>query len=141
MSDQSAEAKRDRCEVCGREDESSLLQNCFECGDNFHLNPRNDVDGVDCGDAWIGESLGVHFYCQRCIDRMDADTRGARGDPSYAQAGMMPPGMAGPGLALPPMPAMPPQPPPQAQAQGEQGPPPRRAPAQRRRRYRRIDGP
>ena len=117
MSEQSAEGKRDRCEVCGREEESSLLQNCFECGADFHLNPRSDVDGIDCGDAWIGESLGVHFHCQRCIDRMDAETRGERGDPSNAQAGMMPP-----------------------QAQGEQGPPPRRAPPERRRRYRRIDG-
>ncbi len=139
MSEQSAEGKRYRCEVCGREEETRLLQSCFECGADFHLNPRNDVDGIDCGDAWIGESLGVHFYCQRCIDRMDAETRGVRGDPSYTQAGMMPPGMAGPGLSLPPPPAaMPPQPPPQAQ--GEQGPPPRRARPERRRRYRRIDG-
>lgn len=121
MSEQSAEGKRDRCEVCGREGEAHLLQSCFECGADFHLNPRNDVDGIDCGDAWIGESLGVHFYCQRCIDGMDAETRGVQGDPSYAQAGMMPP-----------------QPP--SQAQGEQGPPPRRARPERRRRYRRIDG-
>jgi hypothetical protein len=134
VSEQSTEGKRFRCEVCGREEETRLLQSCFECGADFHLNPRNDVDGIDCGDAWIGESLGVHFYCQRCIDRMDAETRGVRGDPSYAQAGMMPPGMAGPGLSPPPMPEMPPQ------LQGEQGPPPRRARPERRRRYRRIDG-
>ena len=74
-----------RCAVCGREEETPLLQRCFECGADFHLNPRNDVDGIDCGDVWIGDMLGGRFYCQRCIDRMDASERRARGDLAHAE--------------------------------------------------------
>jgi hypothetical protein len=73
------------CTVCGQaEADPRLLQFCFECGNAFHLNPRTDVEGRDCGDAWIGESLGVEYYCQTCIDRMQAASLG-QSDPSAAR--------------------------------------------------------
>lgn len=64
-------ADASRCDVCGlTESDPKLLQNCFECTSLFHLNPRADVEGTDCGDAWVGDTLGVEYFCQRCIDRM-----------------------------------------------------------------------
>ncbi len=116
-----------RCEICAREEtDARLLEMCSECGVNFHLNPRSDVEGIDCGDAVIGPELGVYFFCQRCIDRAGT---AAAGDPppSGEQSTDAPPSGApdlpsaadAPDLEAPPRPS---------------GPP-------RRRRYRRIDGP
>ena len=85
MSERSPAGEGARCAVCERvEGDARLLQDCFECGARFHLNPRNDVEGIDCGDAWIGPTLGVHFYCQRCIEAMDEERRGELGDPAGA---------------------------------------------------------
>lgn len=102
-----------RCAVCGEDEpDAALLELCFSCNEQFHLNPRNDVEGIDHGDAWIGPTLGVYFYCQSCIDCMDAEERAEMGGPSQ--------------------PSQPAAPPP---------PPVRRTRPQRQRRYRRIDRP
>ncbi len=117
----------ERCSVCGIEEpDAALLESCFECNQRFHLNPRSDREGIDCGDAWIGPSLGVQFFCGTCIDGMDPATRGELGDPSQMLAAMLPPGFGGPSA-----------PPPARGAEG--APPPRRARAASQRRYRRID--
>jgi hypothetical protein len=74
------------CSICGlAEPDPRLLQACFECGNPFHLNPRADLEGRDCGDAWIGESLGIEYYCQTCIDRLQAESMGEQSDPATAR--------------------------------------------------------
>ena len=95
----------------------SLLESCIGCGATFHLNPRNDVEGIDCGDAVLGPEFGVHFYCQNCIDRAGAEAGGERA-PAEAQ----------------PQPPLTPKP-------GGDAPPPRQPRAAPPRRYRRIDRP
>jgi hypothetical protein len=55
--------------VCGEaagERDSSV---CMVCGERFHLNPRNDAPGKDCGAVWISDQhLALEFACQRCLD-------------------------------------------------------------------------
>jgi hypothetical protein len=121
-----------RCVVCEQvEPNERLLERCFSCDNPFHLNPRNDVDGLDHGDAWIGPTLGVVFYCSTCIDAMDAQERTQAGDPAQAAAQLM----AGQlGAALSPTPSAPSQP-------AEGAPPPRPVRDAPRRRYRRINLP
>ena len=120
------------CSICGlAEPDPRLLQDCFECGNPFHLNPRADIEGRDCGDAWIGESLGVEYYCQTCIDRLQAESMGEQSDPATARYAellqAMTPGA--PPLATP-------QPPSTSRAQDL---PPKPERPRVRRRYRRID--
>jgi len=68
------------CAICGLEEpDARLLARCFDCGATFHLNPRSDVEGIDCGDAWIGESLGIMTYCATCIARIQEETLAAEG--------------------------------------------------------------
>ncbi len=125
MAEQSGETER--CVVCGElEPNARLLEHCFLCDNPFHLNPRNDVEGIDHGDAWIGPSLGVHFYCQSCIEGMAAQARGELGDPAQAAQ------LAAAQFAPPPPLAPPP---------AADGPPPRPTRDAPRRRYRRIDRP
>jgi hypothetical protein len=57
------------CAVCGETAEERLLSSCSNCGEVFHLNPRNDVPGKDCGSVWINDNhLALEFACQRCLD-------------------------------------------------------------------------
>ena len=91
------------CAVCQQaEPDPRLLQSCFECGNPFHLNPRTDVPGIDCGDAWIGESLGVEYYCQTCIDLMQAHSMEPQPDPTLSRYAAvvqaMTPGAPGPAV-------------------------------------------
>lgn len=130
VTEQAAESQR--CVVCEQfEPDARLLERCFLCDNPFHLNPRNDVEGIDHGDAWIGPSLGIYFYCRTCIEGMNAEQRGAMGDPAQAAAQLT----AGQ-LGVEP-PAGAPAPP----ATAEDGPPPRPVRDAPRRRYRRIDRP
>ncbi len=120
-----ADGKPNRCEICGREEpDARLLEACSECGVTFHLNPRSDVEGIDCGDAVIGPELGVYFFCQRCIERAGGP---AGGDPPSAGEQFAAPEPGG----APELPSAP----------GVEAPPPRASRAPGRRRYRRIDGP
>ena len=139
------------CAVCGESvSDPALLSDCRLCGTIFHLNPRADVAGIDCGDAWTGdaEAPALQFYCRPCIDRAQAasgGSAGATGLPS-TPPGMppLPPG-APPGLleamagwAPPPDPTgATPQPASEPEATSLPPPPPR---ARRRRRFRRVDG-
>ncbi|RLT40159.1 MAG: hypothetical protein DWI58_11510 [Chloroflexi bacterium] len=54
------------CGVCNEVEENPLVE-CFECGVMFHLNPRVDVSGKDCGDAILGDSMGIEMICNNCI--------------------------------------------------------------------------
>ncbi len=61
----SAEAS---CAVCGEAAEESTSVVCGECDRPFHLNPRNDVEGKDCGEVWIDEQfLSLRFACFTCL--------------------------------------------------------------------------
>ena len=116
-------AQSPTCAVCGDDEASAeLLAECFECGASYHLNPYNNRPGRDCGDAIIGETLGVHYYCEPCLVAMDP---GSNGTP-HPLAGLMP------GAPAPP------------RAGDEHADEPSDLPARaerplRRRRYRRID--
>jgi hypothetical protein len=66
----------DTCTVCGEPADDRTSCVCDACGKRFHLNPRNDVEGKDCGAVWINEQhLALEFACQRCL------SEGAEGAP------------------------------------------------------------
>lgn len=123
-----------RCEICGVvETNGDLISQCFGCQRNFHLNPRSDTEGIDCGDALIGPALGIEFYCQDCIAVIEGRAEAQLADPD-APPGAPP--TAPPGTP-PTAPAItPPTTPPTAPRSDL---PPRRASGPPRRRYRRID--
>lgn len=127
-----------RCEICGREEsDPRLLQQCFGCGVTFHLNLGSGEDRIDCGDAWVGEELGVYYHCQRCIDQLQAEALAQHTDPALARERQLLQTISGaelPGAAPPP--AAPAPAPPSADQ-----PPPRRSRSGPRRRYRRLDRP
>ncbi len=126
------------CSVCGiLESDPRNMQFCFECGEPFHLNPRNDQPGLDCGDAWIGESLGVEYFCQRCIDRMQAASMAGQPDATTARHADLLQAIAPSYPGSPPAPTLPNPTLPRPARRGEPPPKPERARA--RRRYRRID--
>ncbi|MEX1253562.1 MAG: hypothetical protein WEE64_04400 [Dehalococcoidia bacterium] len=57
------------CAVCGEATDERASSICSNCGERFHLNPRNDVPGKDCGTVWINDNhLALEFACQRCLD-------------------------------------------------------------------------
>ncbi len=115
----------ERCSVCEAvESDPALLSDCFSCGERFHLNPYSNREEKDCGDAWIGLSLGVEFHCGRCIES------GASRPPEEE-------GMIG-GPASPAAPtAAPPAPP--SDAPAADAPPARRPRRASGRRYRRLE--
>ena len=85
------------CAVCGESvDDPALLSDCRSCGDRFHLNPRADIAGIDCGDVWTGDSEApaLQFYCRPCIDRSQAAAEAQAQGVQAAPAAMppMPPG-------------------------------------------------
>ena len=48
------------CGVCNEVEETPLVE-CIECGTMFHLNPRIDRPGKDCGDAILGDAMGIEM--------------------------------------------------------------------------------
>jgi hypothetical protein len=144
------------CAVCEQTvDDPALLSDCDYCGVFFHLNPRSDVEGIDCGDVWAGntEAPSLQFQCQPCIDGMrgEALAQGLQVTPAQGMTAL-PPGMpplppgappealaAIAGFAVPttPTPGEAPEAP-EASGSGSAPPPLERRPRQRRR-FRRID--
>ena len=58
------------CTVCNELGDEKSTSVCHSCGEPFHLNPRNDAPGKDCGAVWINEQfLSLEFACQRCLDQ------------------------------------------------------------------------
>jgi len=137
------------CAVCAESvADAGLLSECISCGKFFHLNPRADVEGIDCGDVWTGgpEAPALQFHCRPCIDR----AQGAEGAAVAAEAPAATPGM----------PPLPPGAPPEVLAamagwaapddaspetaptvgdRAAEAPPPLPPRARRRRRFRRVD--
>lgn len=57
------------CTVCNEEVDEKTSSVCNSCGDRFHLNPRNDKPGKDCGTVWVNDQyLALEFACQRCLE-------------------------------------------------------------------------
>jgi hypothetical protein len=140
------------CAICGdATDDPRLLSECMSCDRTFHLNPYNNKEHRDCGDAIIGPTQGVEFWCQLCLEELNAELSASQPDPRA-----MLDQLAGPaelrGLVQRPAPVAPPAavpapPAPPAPAtsnapsdQPPAAPPPRRDRAEPRKRYRRIDG-
>ncbi len=115
----------ERCSVCEAvESDPALLSDCYSCGRRFHLNPYSNREEQDCGDAWIGETLGVEFHCGRCIES------GAASPPAEEAMIGGPAGAANP----PSAPSTPP-----SDAPASDAPPARRPRRASVRRYRRLD--
>lgn len=46
---------------------------CAQCGNPYHLNQRQDLEGKDCGDVWISEEhMALEFACNTCLQPQDA---------------------------------------------------------------------
>ncbi len=61
------------CAVCQEAVDEAMSAECHSCGKRFHLNPRNDLEGKDCGAVWISEQhMALEFACQRCLDGSDS---------------------------------------------------------------------
>ncbi len=66
------------CSVCGQTAEELASALCGECDRPFHLNQRNDVQGMDCGEVWVDDQfLSLRFACFTCL-HPDADARSGR---------------------------------------------------------------
>jgi len=60
------------CSQCTEPLDEANSAVCNSCGERFHLNPRNDRPGKDCGAVWINEQyLALEFACQRCLDESE----------------------------------------------------------------------
>jgi len=123
------------CGICGVGAEPVLLQMCFRCDTQYHLNPYSNREGVDCGDAIIGPELGVYYYCAPCLAAINDEINALVLQETQAQELDRRPGWTAPGVTpSTPARAEAPAPPPVRPA-----PPPRPATSTPRRRFRRID--
>lgn len=114
------------CAICQvTETDINLLADCSACGVFFHLNPRNDIEGVDCGDVWAGDcdQPVLQFFCNPCLGQIrdQIQAQGIATSPGSFDPFGAPPGAITSSPTSPPQQEVPPQ--------------------QPRRRFRRIDGP
>ncbi len=71
-----------QCAVCGEStDDARLVSECMSCSRTFHLNPFNDADHKDCGDALIGPTQGVEFWCETCLAKLNEEMTANPPDP------------------------------------------------------------
>ena len=62
-----------KCHVCSSLVEKySLAEQCIACSNYFCLNPYNSQEFRDCGDAIIGPSMGVEYWCEPCLEKLNA---------------------------------------------------------------------
>lgn len=62
------------CVVCGDSGPAALTAECNWCDGRYHLNPRNDVEGRDCGEVWVDEQyLALQFACRNCLSIQAAE--------------------------------------------------------------------
>jgi hypothetical protein len=62
------------CHVCGGSMDVNFAS-CYQCGRNYHLALRVDVDVTDCGDAWVDDEVqALVFGCNVCLGRVSAPT-------------------------------------------------------------------
>ncbi|MBT5774323.1 MAG: hypothetical protein HOH95_08100 [Dehalococcoidia bacterium] len=67
-----------QCHVCeDTADNEALISECLNCSRPFHLNPYNSGDHKDCGDAVIGPSSGIEFWCNPCLTSIEEAERAA----------------------------------------------------------------
>ena len=58
------------CRVCGQPADESNSAVCNSCGQRFHLNLRQDSEGLECGEVWIDEQyLALEFACFVCLGK------------------------------------------------------------------------
>lgn len=55
------------CGICGDATDATPIVLCIECLTPFHLRLRKDESGKDCGDAILGDSMGIEMICNNCI--------------------------------------------------------------------------
>lgn len=127
-----------QCHVCGdTAEQENLISECLSCSRPFHLNPYNSGDHKDCGDAVIGPSSGIEFWCNPCLTALDEAERASETSDPRAILDRL----SGADQLLPPArPAVPEMPAPHAPAASDAPPPARRGRTGAPRRYRRIDG-
>jgi hypothetical protein len=130
------------CAICDEAvEDARLVSECISCSRSFHLNPYSGSDHKDCGDALIGPTQGVEFWCQVCIEQLEAEMSANPADPRAMLDQLAAPGgtlvMSGqaPSTTTPAAPA-----PvgPESTSKAD-APPPRRGRKQSQKRYRRID--
>ncbi len=67
------------CVVCSEPADDSNSSICYNCGQRYHLNQRNDRPGKDCGEVWINEQhLSLEFACALCLKGTPRETPVAR---------------------------------------------------------------
>ena len=60
------------CRVCGGALEPHTAASCNSCGNAYHLNQRQDIEGRDCGQVWINEEhMALEFACNTCLNPPD----------------------------------------------------------------------
>jgi len=70
------------CGICGDGTEDPrLVTECTSCDRTFHLNPYNNKDHRDCGDALVGPAQGVEFWCNVCLEQLNAEINANPMDP------------------------------------------------------------
>lgn len=85
------------CVVCGAAVDEKLSADCHACGRRYHLNPRNDDEGKDCGAVWINEHhLALEFACQRCLDEGGGSSEPAATPPPDVPAQVITPSLSRP---------------------------------------------
>jgi hypothetical protein len=61
-----------KCHVCSSSvEQHSLAEQCIMCSNYFCLNPYNSDEFRDCGDAIIGPSMGVEYWCEPCLEKLN----------------------------------------------------------------------
>jgi hypothetical protein len=61
-----------KCHVCSSSvAQHSLAEQCIMCSNYFCLNPYNSDEFRDCGDAIIGPSMGVEYWCEPCLEKLN----------------------------------------------------------------------
>ena len=61
-----------KCHVCSSSvEQHSLAEQCIMCSNYFWLNPYNSDEFRDCGDAIIGPSMGVEYWCEPCLEKLN----------------------------------------------------------------------
>ena len=62
-----------KCYVCSTlVEQNSLAEQCIVCSNYFCLNPYNSDEFRDCGDAIIGPSMGIEYWCEPCLEKLNA---------------------------------------------------------------------
>jgi len=122
------------CDICNESGEDArLFSECIICSRMFHLNPYNNDEQKDCGDAIVGESEGIEFWCGSCLEELHKNLSAQPIDPREALEELAAPSELFPRRThVPAAQASPP-------AEPSREAPPRRARSTPRKRYRRID--